>query len=155
MRHVRDMHLQLVTAVGMLSNVHRVVEIACRLAINRDDWQRTKIASAMKRLLGHLLRRSFGFSDGILGKNVRQVMLANHYFDIYTDFARPSENFDHASYRRQTTLGIPSDLRDRKSTRLNSSHMSISYAVFCLKKKKHECTLSRSIHTLRPDSNST
>src|SRR4051812_49810952 len=29
---------------------------------------------------------------------------------------------------------------DRKSTRLNSSHMSISYAVFCLKKKK-QCTL--------------
>src|SRR4051812_49821504 len=29
-------------------------------------------------------------------------------------------------------------LRDRKSTRLNSSHMSISYAVFCLKKKKHD-----------------
>src|SRR5699024_12879003 len=26
---------------------------------------------------------------------------------------------------------------DRKSTRLNSSHVSISYAVFCLKKKKH------------------
>src|SRR5207245_11499392 len=29
-------------------------------------------------------------------------------------------------------------LRDRKSTRLNSSHGSISYAVFCLKKKKTE-----------------
>src|SRR5699024_11715563 len=28
-------------------------------------------------------------------------------------------------------------LRDRKSTRLNSSHVSISYAVFCLKKKKN------------------
>src|SRR5699024_11616505 len=28
------------------------------------------------------------------------------------------------------------DNRDRKSTRLNSSHVSISYAVFCLKKKK-------------------
>src|SRR5438477_6835613 len=27
---------------------------------------------------------------------------------------------------------------DRKSTRLNSSHMSISYAVFCLKKKKNQ-----------------
>src|SRR2546426_7623176 len=27
--------------------------------------------------------------------------------------------------------------RDRKSTRLNSSHLVISYAVFCLKKKKH------------------
>src|SRR2546426_6132504 len=31
---------------------------------------------------------------------------------------------------------------DRKSTRLNSSHLVISYAVFCLKKKKHEPTLS-------------
>src|SRR5439155_10882336 len=31
---------------------------------------------------------------------------------------------------------------DRKSTRLNSSHVAISYAVFCLKKKKrHLCTL--------------
>src|SRR5690554_7013911 len=30
------------------------------------------------------------------------------------------------------------DERDRKSTRLNSSHVRISYAVFCLKKKKHE-----------------
>src|SRR5256885_8843820 len=28
------------------------------------------------------------------------------------------------------------DLQDRKSTRLNSSHLVISYAVFCLKKKK-------------------
>src|SRR5689334_24355872 len=28
------------------------------------------------------------------------------------------------------------ELRDRKSTRLNSSHSSISYAVFCLKKKR-------------------
>src|SRR5689334_24788135 len=28
------------------------------------------------------------------------------------------------------------EVRDRKSTRLNSSHSSISYAVFCLKKKK-------------------
>src|SRR5262245_62462313 len=27
---------------------------------------------------------------------------------------------------------------DRKSTRLNSSHLGISYAVFCLKKKKHK-----------------
>src|SRR5690348_17987754 len=31
---------------------------------------------------------------------------------------------------------------DRKSTRLNSSHPSISYAVFCLKKKKHNYLLS-------------
>src|SRR2546427_7026460 len=32
---------------------------------------------------------------------------------------------------------------DRKSTRLNSSHSQISYAVFCLKKKKHRARLTR------------
>src|SRR5690606_40975746 len=38
---------------------------------------------------------------------------------------------------RAGTLGRRSgDRRDRKSTRLNSSHVKISYAVFCLKKKK-------------------
>src|SRR2546427_8256696 len=34
---------------------------------------------------------------------------------------------------------------DRKSTRLNSSHSQISYAVFCLKKKKELCTYTRTI----------
>src|SRR5207253_6911895 len=40
---------------------------------------------------------------------------------------------------QQRGLKVPSDvalLGDRKSTRLNSSHVAISYAVFCLKKKK-------------------
>src|SRR3989442_4556095 len=32
---------------------------------------------------------------------------------------------------------LASEHRDRKSTRLNSSHVRISYAVFCLKKKKY------------------
>src|SRR5256885_12295722 len=35
----------------------------------------------------------------------------------------------------------PAERGDRKSTRLNSSHLVISYAVFCLKKKKHVDTL--------------
>src|SRR3712207_6949262 len=34
------------------------------------------------------------------------------------------------------------ELRDRKSTRLNSSHANISYAVFCLKKKNISCRLT-------------
>src|SRR5256885_13076964 len=39
----------------------------------------------------------------------------------------------------------PGTCADRKSTRLNSSHLVISYAVFCLKKKKPQCgsTLTR------------
>src|SRR5437868_9791646 len=43
----------------------------------------------------------------------------------------PDENFDAAA-------GVNHEHADRKSTRLNSSHVSISYAVFCLKKKKHK-----------------
>src|SRR5258708_27320759 len=36
---------------------------------------------------------------------------------------------------------------DRKSTRLNSSHQIISYAVFCLKKKKNSKMKSAKVHT--------
>src|SRR2546430_12022037 len=39
---------------------------------------------------------------------------------------------------------IPWRSPDRKSTRLNSSHSQISYAVFCLKKKKKQITVSLS-----------
>src|SRR2546430_12755092 len=42
---------------------------------------------------------------------------------------------DHRQRRR-----LRSRLGDRKSTRLNSSHSQISYAVFCLKKKKKNTT---------------
>src|SRR5215510_15963945 len=38
--------------------------------------------------------------------------------------------------RRPRAIASRRPLRDRKSTRLNSSHVAISYAVFCLKKKK-------------------
>src|SRR5258708_28377922 len=40
------------------------------------------------------------------------------------------------------------EARDRKSTRLNSSHQIISYAVFCLKKKKNESEQQEITETL-------
>src|SRR3989449_5776207 len=42
---------------------------------------------------------------------------------------------------------FPGDDVDRKSTRLNSSHGYISYAVFCLKKKKNNGVVTSSVHT--------
>src|SRR5258708_16869055 len=39
-----------------------------------------------------------------------------------------------------TVAALALERRDRKSTRLNSSHQIISYAVFCLKKKTHEAS---------------
>src|SRR3712207_9522370 len=41
-----------------------------------------------------------------------------------------------AEWEKYYVEGSRVDLEDRKSTRLNSSHANISYAVFCLKKKK-------------------
>src|SRR5437867_5310913 len=46
---------------------------------------------------------------------------------VFSGVADLKKVFDHARARR-----------DRKSTRLNSSHRTTSYAVFCLKKKKHQ-----------------
>src|SRR2546422_3048104 len=46
--------------------------------------------------------------------------------------------------RRDRRAAKPGDREDRKSTRLNSSHGYISYAVFCLKKKK-----KKTYHLLR------
>src|SRR5207249_9648705 len=67
--------------------------------------------------------------------------------DSVSDFACGSGTLLMAAYERKAELlgrpldeathrrFIEEDLTDRKSTRLNSSHVSISYAVFCLKKK--------------------
>src|SRR5437879_8956247 len=51
-----------------------------------------------------------------------------------TWFVVPTSNEPDLNGRRAASAKITS--RDRKSTRLNSSHRCISYAVFCLKKKK-------------------
>src|SRR5690349_23312664 len=45
-------------------------------------------------------------------------------------------------------LGVFGDDQDRKSTRLNSSHVEISYAVFCLKKKTYITSLPLSCKNL-------
>src|SRR3712207_7219412 len=47
---------------------------------------------------------------------------------------------DDATTSASTARSSSSATSDRKSTRLNSSHANISYAVFCLKKKKTEIT---------------
>src|SRR5687768_17931978 len=58
-----------------------------------------------------------------------------------SDLVQPRDRAaDHGGHPRLGLAGHLDDLRhvdrDRKSTRLNSSHGYISYAVFCLKKKK-------------------
>src|SRR3712207_7832170 len=60
------------------------------------------------------------------------------------ELSLPPRRLDHrlqriALCRRTGRVRGGGRTRDRKSTRLNSSHANISYAVFCLKKKKEQC----------------
>src|SRR3989442_3179966 len=62
-----------------------------------------------------------------------QGHLAGDQRDAFRAVDQAEHNAAAVSNGRATTqIG-----QDRKSTRLNSSHVRISYAVFCLKKKKH------------------
>src|SRR5262245_64462303 len=68
------------------------------------------------------------------------IMLAQHLADrgcpaelIYLDVSAAARTIAEARARQRKLTNIR---LDRKSTRLNSSHLGISYAVFCLKKKK-------------------
>src|SRR5256885_5450171 len=71
------------------------------------------------------LHDALPISFGLLGPNLDKSKTINSA--IYGKFPSPAA---------PPPVGVPADVTDRKSTRLNSSHLVISYAVFCLKKKK-------------------
>src|SRR2546426_7318692 len=73
------------------------------------------------------LFRSIGNTTG---RNGERVELGN---GVTVSIILRADGCDEAVRVRR---GVP--LADRKSTRLNSSHLVISYAVFCLKKKRRE-----------------
>src|SRR2546422_7463378 len=73
-------------------------------------------------------------SLGIAGKRSLELRTKPNRFDLDIGSLPARQLFERA----------PAHRRDRKSTRLNSSHGYISYAVFCLKKKKNNIT-----HTTR------
>src|SRR5688500_19160100 len=71
-----------------------------------------------------------GVVDIAVADEAEAVAVAKKYLSY---FQGPIDTWD-APDQRALRHVIPED-RDRKSTRLNSSHLVISYAVFCLKKK--------------------
>src|SRR5690625_5756894 len=92
------------------------------------------------------------FSDGILIEEEKQLMIPDELDqleDRVQDFVRVIEelsksdiamtpffvSYDISNNRVRTKIMNYLLQKDRKSTRLNSSHVAISYAVFCLKKK--------------------
>src|SRR5690606_41190450 len=65
------------------------------------------------------------------------IKYTHQYIHITTEIATPQQLT--ITVKNDGDL-IPEEEIDRKSTRLNSSHVKISYAVFCLKKKRNEHT---------------
>src|SRR3712207_7644243 len=61
-----------------------------------------------------------------------------HFTPTSGSWLNAVETFFSALTRKRIRRGSFHSLVDRKSTRLNSSHANISYAVFCLKKKKQK-----------------
>src|SRR5947209_13707935 len=77
------------------------------------------------------------------------ILLANSAFE-QRSILQPGETDPHVVAHCLESVGAYSGVtrRDRKSTRLNSSHANISYAVFCLKKKKKKNDEIYIIHDL-------
>src|SRR5205807_10537813 len=82
----------------------------------------------------------------LVGGHQRGDRGAHHGRD---DEAGVANRHHGAAHDRQppAVAGLGRDRRDRKSTRLNSSHLVISYAVFCLKKKKKHSNARYYNHT--------
>src|SRR3712207_7491465 len=72
------------------------------------------------------LFRSSGDAEQVPGRNQRPILMGDQDPPGAARLGQPLPAARHAQ----------GEQRDRKSTRLNSSHANISYAVFCLKKKK-------------------
>src|SRR5207244_10405520 len=86
------------------------------------------------------LFRSVGPRGGADAIELHEVAL-----DVGLDDRAPDTAGRERLERRRHTLArssSPTSRADRKSTRLNSSHQIISYAVFCLKKKRNENMLN-------------
>src|SRR5690606_41015013 len=72
-------------------------------------------------------------SQALYGRNIKHVMLL--HVGAFQPVMLPYL-FELLERRGYEIVTLEEAQRDRKSTRLNSSHVKISYAVFCLKKKK-------------------
>ena len=110
MRHVRDMHLQLVIAVGQHRHVHGVVEIARGFAVDGNNRQRTKILAPGKVGFRDPLGRSVRLGHHFIGERMRNLVLADDDLDVDADVPGPPENFDHFPGGREASLGIARDL---------------------------------------------
>src|SRR5438067_3239344 len=105
----------------------------------------------LEQRIAHLERRSqvltglLGFCTLLLVTGV--LTAARRAWQVPDELVTRSLRVVGKNGKNQASLAAtPDGFIDRKSTRLNSSHVSISYAVFCLKKKKKKITCLRRLN---------
>src|SRR3712207_7869715 len=81
-----------------------------------------------------------------IGRAAKRSQQGRH--ELRQHFARAGARNSRTTPKVPAAHGFGRLLRDRKSTRLNSSHANISYAVFCLKKKKDRVCVGTSTSLL-------
>src|SRR3712207_6519492 len=132
-----------------VSNAKNLEKAAAELAL--ISGQKPLITKAKKSIAGFRLREGVAIGAKVTLRGERMYEFLDKLVSVSLPRVRdfhgvPTKSFDG---RGNYTLGVKEQLifpeinfddvdkvRDRKSTRLNSSHANISYAVFCLKKKK-------------------
>src|SRR5690606_4485323 len=79
-----------------------------------------------------------GLAQDVVHGNVPEILRDRRI--VVLDLAMMVAGTKYRGQFEERIKAVMTEVRDRKSTRLNSSHVKISYAVFCLKKKKTEDT---------------
>src|SRR5215510_15557197 len=124
--HDRQRSLASIHAVDFASPFHYILrpqsqQISCQPTRHyriARGWKCTRSSASQE------------YQPRIAGTGDRRVAMT--FVDLDRVSLRYGEDADGTLALHGATLQV----RDRKSTRLNSSHVAISYAVFCLKKKK-------------------
>src|SRR5438445_3965130 len=152
--------------VGLQAHVESLAVVQ---AAERDDVERLALhaiaedqGGGLDCVEGHPPRegRLHRSSLSIAVRNLRGYeRIAERAIELPADLEDPdprprldADGMAEAEVRARAVRAHDLLVRDRKSTRLNSSHANISYAVFCLKKKKN--TRTRAKYASRKPSNS-
>ncbi len=107
--YVGDVDFELVTgAVGAFAHQNRIVEVARGFTVDGDDGQRAKVGPA-RCFSGIEMCDAARFGEDVLGKDPRQLVLANHYLDVDAEVVGRAEYFDHAAYGRARRRGPTGD----------------------------------------------
>src|SRR5690625_6593209 len=126
----------------MMSVLADAYQVDCKLGLTGFKWIAKMIKDHPDQKFIGGGEESFGFMVGDFVRDkdsISSILLACEIAAIATDEGSSFYEellklyIEHGVYQEHLVSLVKKGIEDRKSTRLNSSHVAISYAVFCLK----------------------